>query len=84
MNSSSPSSQTALIVKPQTLSKWPQVCAHQFRWDSSQEDKWLTWFRCSGPPLAWPDSMASLFFFSSPLSSPPLPSPLLWRGQFFI
>lgn len=66
-------SQTALIVKPQTLSKWPQVCARQFRWDTSQERQEADLVSVERPssPLAWPGPMVFL----------PSPTFLLLSGE---
>lgn len=68
-------SQTALIVKPQTLSKWPQVCARQFRWDTRQEWQEADLVSVERPssPLAWPGPVVppppphSFFFLERPV-----------------
>lgn len=70
------SSQTALIVKPQTLSKWPQVCARQFRWDTSQEwqEADLVSVELPSSCLAWP------YVFSPPFPSLFLEKQVLYQG----
>lgn len=66
-------SQTALIVKPQTLSKGLRCVLASFAGILVRNGRRLTWFRWSGPPLLSPGLV--LWF------PPPSPTFLLLSGE---